>query len=65
MKGVVGQALRLSNRLKHGKPQKDLRNDRQETHERAERKVTAIDQAFFQGNAQDHPPTGDAISAFG
>ncbi len=64
MKTIVGQSLRLTDRFKHGKPQKDLGDDRQEPHERSEREISTVDQSFLQRDAQDDPPTGQSIAAF-
>ena len=45
--------------LEDGPPEKNLRDDWQETHERPKGKVTAIGQPFLQRNTEDHPPTGN------
>src|SRR5262249_33651755 len=46
--------------LKHGIPQEDLRDDRQEPHERAQREIAAIDQPLCQRDAEDGPPSLNA-----
>ena len=38
-------------------PQKDLGDDRQEAHQRPERKVAAVHQPLFERNPEDRPPT--------
>ena len=46
----------LTDRVEDGVPQKDLRDDRQEPHQRPEGKVAPVDQSFFQRRPQDRPP---------
>ena len=40
----------------HGAPQKNLRHDRQEPHQRAEPEVAAINQPLFDADAKNRPP---------
>ena len=58
----IADDLRLRRRLapslpqKDGPPEKDLRDDRQEPHQRAESEIAPIDQPFFEADSQDRPP---------
>ena len=45
---VAGDAGCWPRGLKHGEPQENLRHDRQEPHQRAEREVAAIDEPLGQ-----------------
>jgi hypothetical protein len=49
-------ALGCAHALKNRAPQKDLRNDRQKPHQRAEPEVAPVDEPLLDANAKDRPP---------
>src|SRR5262249_51334308 len=61
---VVATDGLIAPRLKDRKPQENLRDDRQEPHQRAEREIASIDQSLGQRYAKDGPP-GDGASVEG
>src|SRR5262245_58279174 len=59
---VVAAHRLIAAGLKHGEPEKNLRDDRQEPHQSAEREIAAINQPLGQSDAKNRPPGGCAGS---